>query len=250
MHALPLFSIGFFVLLFCLSVSAFNDINYVRAHGSIMMFAWILLGSTGVLIASFFKFFFPQVRAFGRARLWLVIHRPLMSLVVAMTLVGFVVILIDLKFQWIDKNNKISFAHSIIGVLTISLAFFQPLIAMLRCHPEQRGRPIFNVLHSAIGYSVLVLGISAIFLGLIINSVNLDNKGLYIMIAWSAWFLVAFIIFQLLEYSQFQIEESKSETLSNYSIHIKRNKLILLGFHIVISIGVSVALVVILATHT
>ena len=41
--------------------------------------------------------------------------------------------------------------HALLGVICAGLCFMQPLIAMTRCHPDHRRRPIFNWVHWFVG---------------------------------------------------------------------------------------------------
>ena len=41
--------------------------------------------------------------------------------------------------------------HAILGIVCAGLCFMQPLIAMMRCHPDHRRRSIFNWAHWFIG---------------------------------------------------------------------------------------------------
>lgn len=56
---------------------------------------------------------------------WFFVHRPLMISVPIISLIAFLVILSDLKWKWVDSTEQPHFAHSIIGIITISFSFIQ-----------------------------------------------------------------------------------------------------------------------------
>lgn len=72
----------------------------------------------------YYKFIFPDIR-FLDLKIWFVIHRPLMFTGYLLTLIGFFVIFADQNWKWIDKKSKISFVHSLFGIILIILTLIQ-----------------------------------------------------------------------------------------------------------------------------
>ena len=56
---------------------------------------------------------------------WFIIHRTLMVSVSVLSLSGLLLILIEKNWSWIPIGLNIGFAHSITGILTISLSVLQ-----------------------------------------------------------------------------------------------------------------------------
>ncbi len=46
--------------------------------------------------------------------------------------------------------------HAVLGCITTGLCFIQPFLAMLRCAPDHRNRPIFNWIHWLVGNAAQV----------------------------------------------------------------------------------------------
>ena len=46
--------------------------------------------------------------------------------------------------------------HAVLGCVTTGLCFMQPFIALLRCGPDHRKRPIFNWVHWLVGNAAQV----------------------------------------------------------------------------------------------
>ena len=59
---------------------------------------------------------------------WFFIHRPLMISVPIVSIIAFIVILSQLKWGWIDSTEQLNFAHSIIGIITISFSVVQVIL--------------------------------------------------------------------------------------------------------------------------
>lgn len=110
-----------------------------------MVIAWSFLSTIGILIASnlfkdlsvilklsflnlksqgYYKYLFPD-RTMGGLQFWFVIHRSVMILVCFFSIASFVLILAFKKWSWIDYSLKLNFSHSIFGIVSIGLVFFQ-----------------------------------------------------------------------------------------------------------------------------
>jgi hypothetical protein len=112
-----------------------DSISLMKAHGIIMVFTWIVLVSTGILVARYFKRTWSDRKLCSKA-VWFAIHRAIMTSVAILTLISFIFILVHRKGQWISDKNSREFAHSIIGILVISFAIIQPFMALFRCNPD------------------------------------------------------------------------------------------------------------------
>lgn len=88
--------------------------------------------------------------------------------------------------------SSISFSYLITANLcTVSstgLCFIQPFMALCRCSPTDKNRPIFNWLHWFVGNSAQILGITAIFFGFEFISTP----------KWVVFILIIFIAFHCL----------------------------------------------------
>merc|ERR1719492_596574 len=86
-----------------------------------------------------------------------------MSFTVLSTIAGILVIAIDrgnapLSLEQVKKNP-----HPALGMVCIITAFIQPLMALLRPHPESDKRWVFNVAHFLFGNISYTFAIAAIF---------------------------------------------------------------------------------------
>lgn len=175
-----------------------SSMKYLRAHGIIMVFAWILLASTGIVISRYFKNAWTNSLICGKAA-WFAGHRFLMSLTAILTMLGFLFILVVMQGTWVDKSDgKRAYAHSITGVIVISLAFFQPFIALFRCEPDSRYRSIFNYVHGFVGFSSYILAITTLFLATYFHLFK-NNTGRILMIIWIIWLVLVFAAFEYLQ---------------------------------------------------
>jgi hypothetical protein len=89
-----------------------------------MVIAWILLASTGILFARYFKFLLPKKELCG-VKFWFLMHRPVMILATALTITGFIIILSQLNWQWVPPEDNLEFAHSVFGIIAVAVSVFQ-----------------------------------------------------------------------------------------------------------------------------
>ncbi|CAF2646719.1 unnamed protein product [Rotaria sp. Silwood2] len=179
--------------------SVINQILLLRAHGIIMLFIWMLFVPTGILIARYFRPSWPK-RRLCATPVWFVIHQVVMVFAATMTLIAFTLILIFKRGTWVSQSLSREFAHSIMGLLVISTAIIQPVMAAVRCHPDHQRRFIFNHAHRIVGIGAWILSIATIFLGtLFIRFDSLMTKAWQIFVAWLSMQFVVWIGFECLE---------------------------------------------------
>ncbi|CAF1601840.1 unnamed protein product [Rotaria magnacalcarata] len=174
-----------------------SSLRFLRAHGIIMIFTWILIASTGVLISRYFKVSWANSFICGKAA-WFASHRFIMSVAAILTILGFFFVLAFLKGAWVAKGSTRQYAHSVTGAIVISLAFFQPFIALFRCEPDSRFRFIFNLVHAFVGFSSFILATTTLFLATYFEIFK-DHKGRTMMIIWSIWVALIFISFEIIQ---------------------------------------------------
>lgn len=237
----------------------------MKAHGIIMVFTWIVLVSTGILVARYFKRSWSNRKICGKA-VWFAIHRTIMTSVALLTLISFVFILVYKKGQWISDKNPREFAHSIVGILVICFAIIQPFMALFRCNPNDHYRFIFNYLHAFIGFSAFILSLAAIFLAMFFTQFHFRvNNEWAILVAWSCWISIVFVIFESIEIyfrkytstiekiNTFNMNERNGNGLTKIeTMQIKENvnkdriKGIFLLLHIIIAFGLALALIILI----
>ncbi|UJR28575.1 hypothetical protein I4U23_009808 [Adineta vaga] len=239
-----------------------NSVGLMKAHGIIMIFTWIVLVSTGILIARYFKKAWSDRKICGKA-VWFAIHRTIMTSVAILTLIAFVLILVYKKGQWVSRDNRREFAHSIIGILVICFAIIQPFMALFRCNPDDRYRFIFNYAHATVGFSAFILSIAAIFLAMFFGYFDFrTNKEWAIVAAWSCWLPVIFVIFEMIEvyFEKTALKMTKTNTIAMHDRNgtdttkiepeentIKdRIKAIFLLLHVIIAFGLALALMLLI----
>lgn len=249
-------------IVYNLDPSSSDKINLARAHGIIMVFTWILFASTGILVARHFKPLLGEKKICGKPY-WFTIHRTVMITVVLLTIIAFILILVYEDGKWISRDEQLQFAHSIIGILVICFAMIQPLMALFRCKPDGEYRFIFNYIHRTVGITSLILSIVAIFLAMFFDQFDLQtNKEWGIMVVWACWIPIIFIIFWFIDFYFERIGINENHTPDSYNLDAIENKnehiqqanrklrdRIKLGFlilHILVALGLSLALAILI----
>jgi len=135
--------------------------NMRLAHGSLMLIGWGLILPSGVVVARFFKH-----RPDG---LWFKIHRYLQPLGLLLTLLGWILALVNFD---VFAQTDIRFIHGLVGSIVMVLGLLQPLNAWLRPHlpsneeeEKTRKRILWEHYHRCAGWSCVFLSVFVIIIG-------------------------------------------------------------------------------------
>ncbi|XP_064805963.1 putative ferric-chelate reductase 1 [Oncorhynchus masou masou] len=157
----------------------------IKAHGALMLIAWMTTGSLGMITARYLK---------GAANgkecwhdVWFLVHVFLMTLTVAATIIAFI-----LSFSHVRGWS--GGAHPVLGCVMMILAFFQPIVAMFRCGPHHRWRFLFNWSHAVNAVAIKVLAVAAIFTGLSLIDSSEDKWLLKVMGGFVGWEATLYIL--------------------------------------------------------
>ena len=177
------------------------DYTLSRAHGTVMVFSWMVFASSGVLFARYGRSIrFNKMKQILGDDIWFQVHRLSLVIAVIGTLLGFFLILGQAGGQWVDLavDGGRLFAHSILGGIIVCCALIQAWMALFRCHPDSPFRFIFNWVHRTTGALAFILSVPTIFLGVFILQKYHDGF-VTIMSLWTAWIVIVFIIFEIVE---------------------------------------------------
>lgn len=89
-----------------------------------MIFVWLYLVPNGILIARYYKNLLPSFRIL-KAPFWFNLHRLFMVISLLLVIPAFILILAHENWRWVSPDNRTKYAHSILGIVTIGLLFFQ-----------------------------------------------------------------------------------------------------------------------------
>ncbi|CAF1373447.1 unnamed protein product, partial [Didymodactylos carnosus] len=240
-----------------------DSISLMKVHGCIMIVTWIVIVSTGILIARYFKISFVNKKLCGEA-VWFSLHRAFMSCAAVLTVLGFLFILVHNKGTWVEyQPNSKEYAHSIVGVIVVGLAFFQPFLASFRCHTDSRYRFIFKYLHGFIGITSFVLSIAAMFLAVLFTGFSFkpSSIGWGILSGWSCWIVIVFLLYEGIEIyfksrntGPYSADSDSGSLIVNDTVIInslkEKIKMFLLFAHILVALALSLTLVIELGLMT
>ncbi|XP_075993287.1 putative ferric-chelate reductase 1 [Genypterus blacodes] len=152
----------------------------MKMHGAIMLLAWMLTGSVGTFIASYYKSDWPDQTLLGH-KVWFQVHRGLMMLTVGLTAVAFC-----LPFIYRKGWSTHAGVHPFLGCCVLTLALIQPIMAAFRPSPESHRRLIFNWAHWAVGCATEIMAVAAMFLGM-------RQTSLLLPLAWAGNALIGYV---------------------------------------------------------
>uniref|UniRef100_UPI0037E8D1C0 putative ferric-chelate reductase 1 n=1 Tax=Semicossyphus pulcher TaxID=241346 RepID=UPI0037E8D1C0 len=154
----------------------------MKVHGALMMLAWMLTGSVGTFIASFYKPDWPNQSVLGQ-KVWFQVHRGLMMLTVTLTTVAFCLPFFYKKGLRMDAG-----VHQSLGCCVLALSVIQPIMAAVRPPPDSNRRFLFTWAHSVFGCATETLAVIAMFFGMRQSSLLLPQPwATYILIGYVAW---------------------------------------------------------------
>uniref|UniRef100_A0A3Q3LSU9 Ferric chelate reductase 1 n=1 Tax=Mastacembelus armatus TaxID=205130 RepID=A0A3Q3LSU9_9TELE len=154
----------------------------MKLHGALMLLAWMLTGSVGTFIASFYKPDWPNQTLLGQ-KVWFQVHRGLMILTVTLTIVAF-----GLPFFYRKGWSKHAGVHPYLGCGVLALSLIQPIIAAFRPLPDSDRRYIFNWAHWGVGSVTEIMAVAAMFLGMHQSSLLLPQPwAMHVLIGYVTW---------------------------------------------------------------
>ncbi|CAK1547748.1 unnamed protein product [Leptosia nina] len=156
----------------------------LKLHGCFMLIAWLGTASLGIVLARYFRKTWVG-KTLGGKDIWFAYHRILMVGTWVLTVVGFIIILVEVGGFATTGDNP----HAITGLVTVILCFIQPIGAYFRPHPGTRKRPIFNWAHWFFGNAAHILGIATIFFAVYLQKAELPP--------WTVYVLAAFVVFHV-----------------------------------------------------
>ncbi|KAM6953127.1 putative ferric-chelate reductase 1 [Aplochiton taeniatus] len=162
----------------------------IKAHGALMLIAWMTTGSLGMIIARYMKGMSKGNQFCGKD-LWFLAHVALMTLTVVATIIAFI-----LAFVYVGEWAGDAGSHPVLGVLVMILSFIQPFSALFRCGPQHQLRYIFNFAHTLNAVVIKFLAVAAIFTGLQLFDVA-DGWLVKVMGGFVGWEMIFFIILDL-----------------------------------------------------
>lgn len=166
---------------------------FIKLHGSLMIVAWVLLVSVGILLARHYKNVWEATTVCG-VKPWFAFHRVLMMIAVAMMIAALVLIFYRVG-QWSVTENP----HPILGIVCSVLGFCQPIMALFRCHPHEDNRYIFNWAHWFNGNAGQIVAVATIFFAAGLEKAQLKGADwfVYILAAFVGFHVLVHIIMQL-----------------------------------------------------
>ncbi|KAG7219564.1 hypothetical protein INR49_018991 [Caranx melampygus] len=161
----------------------------IRAHGALMVTAWMSTGSLGMVVARYLRGVSKGQKLCGKD-VWFLIHVTVMSVTTAATVVAFI-----LPFCYVQNWSE--GAHPVLGCLVMIFSFFQPILALLRCGPQHPLRFLFFWSHVLNAVVIKALAVAAIFTGLKLIDRSLNQWLVKVMGGFVGWEVLFFILMEL-----------------------------------------------------
>ncbi|XP_063411610.1 putative ferric-chelate reductase 1 isoform X2 [Mytilus trossulus] len=228
----------------------------LKLHGIMMISAWILCASIGVVVARYYKPVWLEKKFLGE-KVWFTLHRGVMVLAVLFCIAGFTIIFVDRgTFQEIESDSDFKKAHPFIGIIVMCLAIIQPVMAVFRPHPGDNNRIIFNWAHWGVGIVSHFLGVLNILIGVLLDAMQMPIWVVYVVVAYAVYqFLIEFVleIYDCVSRRKsaseaYEMRErdslSKQDTKQDSEYNVKKT---ILGIHITVICLFAIALIILVS---
>ncbi|CAF1220039.1 unnamed protein product [Rotaria magnacalcarata] len=211
-----------------------------QAHGSIMIFTWIVFASTGILFARYGRLLhFGEKRKILGADVWFQFHRAILIVAAVTTLTGFILVLAKGDNETVSKNrdkNRLT-AHSILGYIIVASVLVQVAMGLFRCGPQSPSRYIFNRIHRAVGIIAFTFSIPAIFL--VASVLQNNTTGLMVILAlWTGWVVILVIILEIIKHRCQATSAEKTEATQPSKFNTLKLFLFLANFLVALSLAI------------
>ena len=182
-------------------LSSGRDFAPVKAHGLLMVLAWQVLIVTGIFMASYTKYIFPNGE-------WFQAHRFLNGAAIIIAIIAFILIFVTVG--GLSSGSVWVIVHQVFAIAAMIFMLANPVLAIFRCRPKANFRWIFNLLHSGIGWIAIICASVAMETGFFIfyefrlpaegGPRILRSYGFWVFITWiiSIWFFyVPLIVYRI-----------------------------------------------------
>ncbi|RNA28376.1 ferric-chelate reductase 1 isoform X1 [Brachionus plicatilis] len=186
----------------------------VIAHACLMVFVWLYLVPNGIVIARYYKNLLPSSR-FLNAPFWFNAHRLVMIISLLFIIPAFILILAQENWHWVSPDNRTKYAHSILGIVTIGLLFFQIVLGVAIPGKDSSFRNLFGWFHRFSGIFILVLSVTVCYFGVLIDGLNLDNIGWGLILGHNLWMVLFVVIFEINHFKYSKKMYVKANTQEN-----------------------------------
>ncbi|XP_062595575.1 putative ferric-chelate reductase 1 homolog isoform X1 [Saccostrea cucullata] len=172
-----------------------------KLHGLVMVLAWMVFSSVGLVIARYFKSEWSERVILGQ-KVWFQVHRACMVLVLVLTVTSFMIIILDAEkyrdnLEASDRNYLNS--HPILGIVVLILTCINPIMSFFRCSPDDDRRKYFNWAHFIVGVSAHILAVINIIFGLQLTKAGVKIGATYVMYVYIAVFVLFEVMFEILK---------------------------------------------------
>ncbi|KAK3591241.1 hypothetical protein CHS0354_010609 [Potamilus streckersoni] len=173
----------------------------VKAHGSLMIIAWVMLGGIGILTARYYKNVW-STKSFMKQKIWFQVHRSTMVSCFVLTSIAFIIIFVESGgYSNIPKREGYQYlqAHPVLGIIVTILCVSNPIMTFFRPHPGTKYRPIFNWAHWGVGMSAYILSAICICFGFQLKKSGTPEYAVNIMIGYVVYIIVIDIAMELID---------------------------------------------------
>nr|XP_057916657.1 putative ferric-chelate reductase 1 isoform X2 [Doryrhamphus excisus] len=160
--------------------------HIIKAHGALMVMAWMSSGWLGMLVARYLRGVAKGHHVLGK-QVWFLVHVAVMAATVVSTATAFIL-------PFIHARTWSGGVHPVLGCLLMAFCLMQLTLALLRCGPHHALRLVFNCCHALLAAVMKVLAVAAIFTGLKLIDSTESQWLLKVMGGLLGWELLCYLV--------------------------------------------------------
>lgn len=218
----------------------------VKAHGSLMVIAWVFCASMGIVLARHYKPMWPNSQMLGE-KVWFTLHRVFMVTALLTCVAAFILIFVDVR-EWSELAGHSNWqkAHPYLGVIVTFCVVLNPIMALFRPHPDHPRRYIFSWAHWGVGTLAQVLSGLALILGVTLARSSVPFYCVWVLVAWVVYQMLIELLLEILDwcYADRSVRYYRDGAAKKPRGSFLKNVLILV--HLVIISAFTVACIVII----
>ncbi|XP_045189026.2 putative ferric-chelate reductase 1 isoform X2 [Mercenaria mercenaria] len=159
----------------------------IKAHGILMVFAWVLFSTLGIFTARLYKTAWPEQVEWMGAKPWFVIHRVCMISGLVLTLISFIMIFVDVGKYVEITGSTFKKSHPVLGIIVMCLVVINPVMAIFRPKPGTSKRIIFRVAHTLVGVAGQTMAIVNLFSGTVLDAIEISSGARIALGIYCGW---------------------------------------------------------------
>ncbi|XP_076071249.1 putative ferric-chelate reductase 1 homolog [Mytilus galloprovincialis] len=193
----------------------------VKIHACLMIISWIFCTGVAIIAARYYKPVWSKSSLFNQ-KIWFQIHRTLMVTAMALTIVAFIIIFVEVGgYSQVSASPGKEYlpSHPVLGIIVTILCVLNPIMSLFRPGPNDKTRPIFNWAHWGVGMLAQILAIITIIFGVELQKSTAPKYTVWVVVG----FVIYYVIMEITQKVLDKLSERKTGEGEIDTVEMKQN---------------------------